>query len=100
MYVIYMNDTFLLSRLTVCVYSVSHLLALLEQKVSGSCCLSLWIQYNGASWSQVCRMQHPWRSETPLGAVELLMAEHSWIPISYIKYVVLLARRFLLWILC
>jgi len=95
-----MNDTFLLSRLTVCVYSVSHLLALLEQKVSGSCCLSLQSQYNRASWSQVCRMDHPWSSETKSETVDSLVAEHSWISISHVGFVVLVARRLLLWITC
>lgn len=54
-----------------------------EQKVSGSCCLSLWIQYNGASWSQVCCVCHPGEQgdTTPGWAVPGGRAQldlHSW----------------------
>lgn len=50
MYVIYTNDTFLLSRLTVCVYSVSHLLAPLEQK---SFWLLLSVAADPIQWGQL-----------------------------------------------
>lgn len=34
------------------------------------------------------------------GAAELLIAEHSWIPLPHIECMLLMARRVLLWILC